>query len=96
VLNFYRALIAERRSNPALAGDIAMVDRTNPDVLSYVRTGGGKKVLTILNFGGTANDVTLAQLGGGKFGRVIVQNKATASANGVHLAPLGVLVVEIS
>jgi hypothetical protein len=34
-------------------------------------------------------------LGGGKFGRVIVQNRATMSSTGIHLAPLGVLVVEI-
>jgi len=96
VLNFYRTLIAERRSNLALSGDMAMVDRNNPDVLSYVRTGGGRKVLTLLNFGGAASDLSFAQLGGGKAGRVIVQNRATMSAIGVHLAPLGLLVVEIS
>jgi alpha-glucosidase len=96
VLNFYRTLIAERRSNPALAGDMAMVDRTNPNVLSYIRTGGGKKVLTVLNFGGADTDLTLAQLGGGKPGRVIVQNRATLSASGIHLARLGALVVELN
>jgi alpha-glucosidase len=95
VLNFYRTLIAERRTNPALAGDMAMVDRNNPDVLSYVRTGGGKRLLTVLNFGGNATDLTLTQLGGGKPGRVIVQNKATLSGAGIHLAPLGVMVVEL-
>jgi len=95
VLNFYRTLIAERRGNPALAGEMTMVDRANPNVLSYVRSGGGRKVLTVLNFGGAASDLTLAQLGGGKFGRVIVQNRATMSSTGIHLAPLGVLVVEI-
>jgi alpha-glucosidase len=96
VLNFYRTLIAERRSSPALAGDMAMVDRANPNVLSYVRTGGGKKLLTVLNFGSSAADLTLAQLGGGKAGRVIVQNRAQLGGSGVHLAPLGALVVEIS
>ena len=96
VLNFYRTLIAERRSNPALAGDMAMVDRTNPNVLSYVRTGGGRRVLTVLNFGGTAADLTLAQLGGGKLGRVIAKNRVDLNGAGVHIAPLGVLVVELS
>jgi alpha-glucosidase len=96
VLNFYRTLIAERRSNPALAGDIQMVDRANPDVLSYVRTGGGKRVLTALNFGGAATDLTLAQLGGGKPGRVIVKNRADLNGAGMHLAPLGLLVVELN
>jgi alpha-glucosidase len=96
VLNFYRTLIAERRSNPALAGDMAMVDRSNPDVLSYVRSGGGKKVLTVLNFGGAPKDVSFAQLGGGKAGRVIARSRADLSGAGVHLAPLGVLVIELS
>jgi len=96
VLNFYRSLIAERRSNPALAGEMAMVDRANPNVLSYVRSGGGKKVLTVLNFGGTANDLTFAQLGGGSAGRVIAQNRASLSTTGIHLAPLGLLVVELN
>ncbi|HMI20957.1 MAG TPA: alpha-amylase family glycosyl hydrolase [Sphingomonas sp.] len=94
VLNFYRTLIAERRTNPALAGDMAMVDRNNPNVLSYVRTGGGKRLLVVLNFGGTAADMTPAQLGGGTFGRVIVQNKASVTDAGLHLAPLGAIVVE--
>ena len=96
MLNFYRSLIAERRSNPALAGEMAMVDRANPNVLSYVRSGGGKKVLTVLNFGGTANDLTFAQLGGGSAGRVIAQNRASLSTTGIHLAPLGLLVVELN
>jgi len=96
VLNFYRTLIAERRTNPALAGDMAMVDRGNPNVLSYVRTGGGKRVLVVLNFGNQAADVSLSQLGGGKFGRVIAQSKANLAASGVHLAPLGAMVVELS
>ena len=96
VLNFYRTLIAERRSNPALAGDMAMVDRANPNVLSYVRTGGGKKLLTVLNFGGEAADLTMAQLGGGTAGRIIAQNKANLAGTGIHVAPLGLMVVELS
>ena len=96
VLNFYRTLIAERRANPALAGDMTMVDRNNPNVLSYVRTGGGKRVLVVLNFGSQAADVSLSQLGGGTFGRVIAQSKANLAGSGVHLAPLGAMVVELS
>ena len=96
VLNFYRALIAERRGNPALAGDMAMIDRSNPNVLSYVRSGGGRKVLTMLNFGSTASDLTPSRLGSGKPGRVIVQNRASVSAAAIHLAPLGLIVVELN
>jgi alpha-glucosidase len=95
VLNFYRTLIAERRTNPALTGEMKMVDRANPKVLSYIRTGGGKQVLVVLNFGGTVADLTAGQLGGGKFGRVITQSKASVTEKGLHLAPLGALVVEL-
>jgi alpha-glucosidase len=96
VLNYYRTLIAERRTNPALAGDMTMVDRSNPNVLSYVRSGGGKKVLTVLNFSAQPSDLSLAQLGGGNVDRVIVQNRTTASAGGLHLEPLGVIVAELN
>ncbi len=95
VLSFYRTLIAERRTNPALAGDITMLDRANPNVLSYVRTGGGKRVLTVLNFGNGAASVPLAQVGGGKIGRVIVQNRVSQSSQTLQLAPLGVFVAEM-
>ncbi|WP_240320741.1 glycoside hydrolase family 13 protein [Sphingomonas crusticola] len=96
VLSLYRTLIAERRINPALAGDMAMVDRANPDVLSYVRSGGGKRVLTLLNFSANAADVPLARAGGGKTGRIIVQNRASIDGTTIHIAPLGVMVVELS
>jgi hypothetical protein len=39
--------------------------------------------------------VTRAQVGGGTFGRVIAQSRTNLTVTGVHLAPLGALVVEL-
>ncbi|MBP7096664.1 MAG: DUF3459 domain-containing protein [Spirochaetia bacterium] len=55
VLNFYKALLALRRSRPELAlGDLAFVGE-DPDVLAYERRGDGGaagegRVLVVLNF----------------------------------------------
>jgi alpha-glucosidase len=51
LLNWYRRLIALRRSNRALrSGRTVMLDRTNPSVLSYARVGdGGETVVVSLN-----------------------------------------------
>lgn len=55
LLNYYRALIWQRKHNPQLRdGDFVLVDRNNNSVLSYLRkTSDGKAVLVTLNF--TAN-----------------------------------------
>jgi alpha-glucosidase len=52
LLNWYKTLIAMRRGLPALHdGGIAMLDTSNPHVLSYVRTApsGAKPVVVSLN-----------------------------------------------
>ena len=51
-LTWYERLIALRRGNPALRdGTITMLDTSNPDVLSYLRsTGPGASVLVAINF----------------------------------------------
>lgn len=96
VLNFYRALIAERRANPAMAGDYVPVAPNDPQVLAYQRTGGGRRVLVLLNFDGRAADVPLAGVIAGPIGRVIASNRATQNGAVVHLDPLGVFVVEMA
>ena len=61
LLNWYKQLIALRAENPALrAGATVMVDRKNPNVLSYLRTApqGGPAVLVAINF--TAQMQTVA------------------------------------
>jgi alpha-glucosidase len=52
LLNWYKRLIALRRSNPALiSGDMKMIDTTNDNILAYTRTApSGESVLVALNF----------------------------------------------
>ena len=52
LLNWYKALIALRRSSPAMQkGSVAIVDKKNADVLSFIRTAptNAKPVLVVLN-----------------------------------------------
>ncbi|HEV2621755.1 MAG TPA: alpha-glucosidase [Frateuria sp.] len=57
LLNWYRKLIALRRSNPALRdGDMTFLDRTDPDVLVY-RRGGAHPVTVLVNFSGMPQKV---------------------------------------
>ena len=49
LFNWYRSLIKLRRSVPALRdGGIKMIDESNPEVLSFIRTGS-KPVLVVMN-----------------------------------------------
>lgn len=96
VLNFYRSLIAERRSNLALSGGFVMTDRTNDSVLSYVRTGGGRQILVLLNFAANAADIPLARASSGTVQRIVAQNKAALNDGNVHLDPLGLMVIELA
>jgi alpha-glucosidase len=62
LLNWYKQLIAMRRSMPALHdGGVVMLDTDNPSVLSYVRTSpaGGKAVLVSLNMSATEQTIHL-------------------------------------
>lgn len=57
LLNWYKALIALRRSSPTMRdGGVAIVEETNPNVLSFVRTApsGAKTVLVVINMTATA------------------------------------------
>jgi alpha-glucosidase len=52
LLNWYRSLIALRRTNPALRdGAMSFLDRTDPDVLVYRREGAAP-VTVLVNFSG--------------------------------------------
>ncbi len=72
LLNWYKALIALRRSSPAMReGGVAIVDEKNADVLSFIRTAAGAKpVLVVLNM--TENPKLVA-----------IQLKAAGVTNGV-------------
>ena len=50
-LNYFRKLVSLRRDNPVLVyGKYALLDKDNPDIYAYTRTGEGKKFLILLNF----------------------------------------------
>jgi alpha-glucosidase len=66
LLNWYRQLIAMRRSDPTLRdGKQIMIDEDNPFVLSYVRegVGGNPTIVVALNF--TASEQTISLDPGG-------------------------------
>ena len=61
LLNWYRRLIALRRSNRALrSGRTVMLDRSNPNVLSYARVSDdGEAVIVSLNMSPRPQQVSL-------------------------------------
>jgi len=69
-LNWYKRLIALRRSNePLRQGRLTMLDRTNPNVLSYLRRApDGQGVVVVLNFTAQAQTVSLDLAGMGVAG----------------------------
>jgi alpha-glucosidase len=72
LLNWYKELIALRRTNPALHdGGFVMLDAGDADVLAYVRTGvnGGAPVVVALNMSGQAKTVSLDVSAAGVTGR---------------------------
>lgn len=103
LLNWYEKAIALRRSVPALHdGGVVMVDTSNPNVLSYVRTppAGAKPVLVSLNMSAEPQTVNLdlspAKVQGSSLRALMsdgVEN-ATSSKN-LTLQPYGSLVAEV-
>jgi alpha-glucosidase len=72
-LQWYKRLLALRRSNPALRrGGMIMLDRDNPNVLSYVRTArAGSEVLVVLNLTAQAQSISLDLAGAGVAGHAV-------------------------
>src|SRR5207245_2778230 len=59
ILNFYKRVIALRRSNPALRnGDYTALNEADPNVLSYLRKSGDHVVLVALNLSSTPQTVS--------------------------------------
>jgi oligo-1,6-glucosidase len=53
-LNYFRKLVKLRKSNLTLVyGKYQLLDKDNPNVYAYTRTGEGKKLLIVLNFSST-------------------------------------------
>jgi alpha-glucosidase len=100
MFNWYKKLIALRRTNPALhSGDFTMLNPDDPNVLSYERASSNSKVVVACNFtaqqqkvsltgnplGGTAQ--TLAASGG--------PQPATVNLKEISLPPFGSIVAEV-
>jgi alpha-glucosidase len=96
LLNWYRQLIAIRRTIPALhGGGVVMLDQHNPDVLSYARIdAGGKAVVVTLNMSATEQLVSLdlerGAIQGGRI-RTLMASPSTMStvqtSENIPLAP---------
>lgn len=70
LLNWYRQLIALRRSSAALReGRTVMLDRSNPQVLTYARVApGGETILVSLNMSGQPQTISLGLAAAGVHG----------------------------
>ena len=97
LLNWYKELIQMRATNPALReGPLTMLDRTNPNVLSYLRKGsaGSPSVVVALNFTAQPQTISLNLTGTGVTGtnvKTLLTDDAslrpTTSLAGITLPP---------
>ncbi len=79
VLNYFRKVVKLRKENLVLVyGKYELLDKANPNVYAYTRTGDGEKLLIVLNF--TAHNAD-ANIG-------IDVKKATLLLSNYHTAPL--------
>ena len=103
LLSYYRKLIHLRKENAALRqGDLKIVDEKNPDVLSFVRTGGGTTVLVSMNFSGSPKSLRFAAGEIGVAGRNLTplaesvgSGSGTQSLDKLVLPPFGAFVGEV-
>ncbi len=101
LLNFYRRVLALRRSTPALlAGDYRALDEANDDVLSFLRldVASGQTCLVALNFSASARSFDASVYG--CVGRVLLSTgsgRATNLSSGsIALEAHEVLIAEFS
>ena len=99
LLNWYRSLIALRSSNPAFRyGGMVMVDKDNPNVLSFIRTApsGSEPVLVMMNMSPLPQTSTIAlngtDLRAGKVHTLLSTPKVpnNTSLGSMQLPPYGV------
>lgn len=94
ILNYFRKMIALRKSGPVLIyGKYTLLDKDNPQVYAYTREYGGKKMLVLLNFSNTAAKAnTGIDLGGAK---LLINNYASGNST-TELRPWEAVVYDIS
>jgi alpha-glucosidase len=99
MLNWYKKLIALRRSNPALHdGDIKMLDTGNSQIVAWRRTApDGKAVVVACNF--TSQPQTFPLTSVGRSARVLAASggdqKDTLDLSNVSLPPYGSIVAQV-
>jgi glycosidase len=97
-LNWYRKLIALRRTDSALTeGSYTALDTKNEKVFSFARRNGDRTVVVSLNMTAEPQTVALAQEAGSKRGKVLASTSSatTVSLDKLSLAPFGAVVVEV-
>ena len=98
MLNWYRKLIALRRSDPALIeGSYRALDGTNANVLSYAREAFGRTVVVSLNMTSAKQTVRLSTEVGPQRGKVLASTRKDANGNllNLELEPFGAVVIEV-
>jgi len=98
VLNWYRKLIALRRSDPALVnGSYTPLDSSNDKVFSYARKSAGRTVVVSLNMTAEPQSVSLAAEAGGTKGKVLASTAPSKAVDltKLTLAPFEAVVVEV-
>jgi alpha-glucosidase len=104
MLNWYRKLIALRRSTPAIhEGNMSMLETGNQNVLAWSRTApSGEVVLVACSFAAQPQVVSLQHATGGssKTARTLAASggsgqKSTVDLNVVSLPPYGSIVVQV-
>jgi alpha-glucosidase len=105
LLNWYKRLIALRRSSAALRdGRTVMLDRANPHVLTYARVApGGETILVSLNMAGSPQTVSLGLAAAGVHGNQLrsllaspAPVAATAAGHPVTLKPFAAWVAALN
>jgi alpha-glucosidase len=100
MLNWYKKLIALRRSNPALHdGSMKMLDAGNDQIIAWTRTApDGKVVVVACSFTAQPQTVSLAT-GAGKNAKVLAASggdqKDTLDLGSVSLPPYGSVVAQV-
>jgi alpha-glucosidase len=85
ILNFYRRLLTLRHTDPALLeGKYVPLLGSDPNVLAYLRSYKGRKVLIVLNMSGAEQKVGLASAG--KSATTLVSSYGAAKTSTLTLA----------
>jgi alpha-glucosidase len=90
MLNYYRTILAWRKTHPALkTGDITFFDTDEP-ILAYVRSAGNKDLVCVFNLSAEARSVTLSGI---DLVLEPISNNAELDGNALALGPNGFAVL---